>query len=156
MDKKSFQEILYNTDLIKHKQPEEKKNPYYDPKNNKYKRVPNPPKSHASPYEANAHVKEATSKFIKNLMSPDEFRETLKKEGINPEVEGINKYIRAQEEGSQVSYSDILKGINTHKKDTIISPNTIVVKGKDCRFREDPGKENFERLMMANKANNNL
>ena len=62
----------------------------------------------------------------------------------------------AQEEGSQVSYSDILKGINTHKKDTIISPNTIVVKGKDCRFREDPGKENFEKLMMANKANNNL
>lgn len=154
MDKKSFHEILKNTDLVQHKQLEEKKNPYYDPKNNKYKRVKAQPASYASPYETDAHIKQATTQFLQNKITPDEYRETLKKQGINADVEGINKYIRSKEEGNQISFSDMVRSISTHKKDSIISPQDIIHKGKDCRFREDPGKENMEKLMMVNKTNN--
>lgn len=86
--------------------------------------------------------------MIANQITPDEYREFLKKEGINPNIEGINKLIRAKEDGNPVSYKDLVIKINTHKKDTL-DPITIKIeKGKDCRFSEDIGKQDTEKLMM--------
>lgn len=153
LDKKSFHEILKNTDIIKHKEIEEKKNPNFDPKYHSGKRVLDQPKSFESPLENNYHLKQGTAKLISNKITPDEYRELLIKEGINPNIEGINKFIRAKEEGNFVSYKDLVVNINTHKGDTLDPTKVHIEKGKDCRFREDSGKESTEKLMMSTKDN---
>ena len=155
MDKKSFGEILNNTDIIKHKKPEEKKNPDYTGKNNKYKRNRPAPVSLASPYEEKAHLKKATTKFIKNEITCDEFKEILKKEGINPEIEAINKLLRTKAEGNDVLFSQVMTTVANHKNDTF-PEGKINPLGKDIRYKEDPGKENQDKLMMPMKTKNIL
>ena len=156
LDKHTFQHILNSTDLVKHKQPEEKRNPYYTNKNNKFKRNQPPPQSYASKYEQNAHLKQSTTNFLKGTITPDEYRQHLQQQGINDKLEHINKLIRSKEEGNQILFADMINTINTHKKDssyqTLIDSSINKVKGKDCRFKEDNGKENMEKLMMTNKG----
>lgn len=91
--------------------------------------------------------------MIVNQITPDEYRELLKKEGINPNIEGINKFIRAKEDGNPVSYKDLVININTHKKDTLDPIKIKIEKRKDCRFSEDIGKQDTEKLMMNVKDN---
>ena len=160
LDKHTFQHILNNTDLVKHKQPEEKKNIHYTNKNNKFKRIQPTPQSFANKYEQNAQLKQSTTKFLKGTITPDEYRTHLNQQGINDKLEHINKLIRSKEEGNQISFADMMNTINTHKKDSsyqsLIESSINKAKGKDCRFREDTGKENMEKLMMTNKGDKHL
>lgn len=160
LDKHTFQHILNNTDLVKHKQPEEKKNPYYTNKNNKFKRTQPVPQSFASKYEQNAQLKQSTTNFLKGTITPDEYRQHLQQQGINDKLEHINKLIRSKEEGNHILFAEMMNTINTHKTDSsyqaLIDASINKAKGKDCRFREDSGKENMEKLMMTNKGDKHL
>jgi hypothetical protein len=160
LDKHTFQHILNNTDIVKHKQPEEKRNLNYTNKNNKFKRVQPLPQSFATKYEPHAQLKQLTTKFLKGTITPDEYRTHLNQQGINDKLEHINKLIRSKEEGNQISFAEMMNTINTHKKDSsyqsLIDASINKVKGKDWRFKEDNGKENVEKLMMTNKGDKHL
>ena len=138
--------MLQNTDLVSHRKPEKKRNPYYSNKYNFGKRVlPDRSICYTERNEKNHNLKVATDKFLKDQISPDEYKDLLRKEGINPEVDAISKNIRDKANGSQIKYSDLYAIINIHKNDTIPSQPQFKHRG----LAEDDGKINSERLMVA-------
>lgn len=152
VDNISYKSILANTDLVKHRKPEEKKNPYYTNKYNLGKfNVGVKPILYNDKNEKNHHIKVATNKFLNDKISSEEFKEILRSQGINPDIDAIKKHIRDKTNGAQVNYTDMLSSLTIHKNDTIVTPPPFKHRG----LAEDEGKDNQENLMLPCYDNNN-
>ena len=133
--------MLGFTDLVEHRKPEEKKNPYYDGKYNRYKKnVKRPKVEHPEESEAKAKLREATAKFVQQEIDKDEYKNVLKSQGINPEIDGINKVIKS----SNAGYTEMLNSIDVHKNDTSAKLRSFKVKN----LEEDVGVDNAKNLLV--------
>lgn len=150
MDGKNFKDILASTDLIEHRKMEEKKNPDYNPKFNRYKKNPVRPKvEHKDENEKEKTIRDATSKFLNQKMDEATFKDVLREEGIDPNIEGINKHIRQKTSGGPVNYSKFVTSIARHQKDSIAKPHGFT----HPKLQEDTGKVNEENLMVPENNN---
>jgi hypothetical protein len=101
----------------------------FENKHLKYKRVLETPKSNESENEPDYILKKSTKELLKKNINPDDFREILRNNGINPYVEGINKVIRQHESGMSVKFNDMLNALikNRHSK---FDPREVEIKIK--------------------------
>lgn len=142
LDNNSFTNILKNTDLVSHRKDEEKKNPYYDGKYNRYKKnVKYPKVDHPEEKEKNVQIRSATNKFVNQEINRDEYKKLLKSQGVNPELDSINKLIQ----NGNVAYTKLINTIAAHENDTTARLRSFKVKRFD---EEEPGYDNAKNLMV--------
>lgn len=150
LDNDSFTAIISKTNIIKHKIPEKKNNPDFDNKFYFGRRKKVEPKKYTKVNDYNHNIKDGCKKLISQKIDVEEFKEILKKEGVNPDIEAINKKLRTTTSGGIVSYNELIKAIETHKKDAVIQPKLV----KNIGRTENDGKETEFNLMMP--ENNKL
>ena len=96
--------------------------------------------------EKNYKIREATKSFLNNQMKAEEYKQKLREEGINPEVDGISKYISQQQSGEPVNFSNMIRTIEVHKTDSITNPVQPKVRGL-----EEDGKNVNNKMMVPYK-----
>lgn len=142
LDNTNFTNLLKNTDLVNHKKDEEKKNPYYDGKYNRYKKnVQYPKVEHPEESEKNVKIRDATNKFVNQEMNRDEYKKVLKSQGIDPEIEGISKLLKS----TKVGYTQMLNSLDVHKNDSNARLKSFKVKRAED---EETGVDNAKNLMV--------
>jgi hypothetical protein len=88
----NFSALITELDLLKksEKKPEsETKNNHYNPQHFRYKKSLSEPASNASENEQHYTIKKLTNDFISGKTNSEQFREALKNNGINPNVEAV-------------------------------------------------------------------
>jgi hypothetical protein len=138
---------LKNSDLLKKRPIEEKKNPYYDGKYMKWKRCLQPPKSNESETEPNHLIKKYSQEFVKRHIDAGEFKDILDKNGINSNSEAINKLIRQNEGGENVKLSELLFNIINYGKDKF-DPTTVKFDKGSNAFKEAKEGQNLDKSML--------
>jgi hypothetical protein len=121
----------------------------FNNKHLKYKRVLDKPQTKESETEPDYILKKSTKELLNKNINPDEFREILRNNGINPNVEGINKMIRQHESGSTVKYNELLYAL-IKNRDSTFDPTQIKINVKKRVLNmEAAEKENMSGFVIT-------
>lgn len=91
MDEKNFTSILKNIDLLQ-KPPGQnttKSNPNFTAKHLRYKKDLGQPKSYDTEDIPNYNIRKYSQQLVERNIDSDKFRNLLRQEGINPNIEGV-------------------------------------------------------------------
>jgi hypothetical protein len=149
-DGKNFKNILSNLDLLE-KKPEIRPVTKFENKHLKYKRVLTTPKSYQSENEPDQVLKKCTKELLNKNINPDDFREILRNNGINPYVEGINKVIRQHESGQNVKFNDMLNALIKNRQSKFDPRNIQINVKKPVINSQADEKENGTSSMIPLK-----
>ena len=150
-DGRSFTNVLTSLDLLEKKDGcfnTEKKNLSYTNKHARYKKVLDTPQSKQVEDDPNNDLKKFSTQLLKRIITPDQFREVLRDNGINPMVEGINKVVRDHEVGKFVKFNELFGAVVKHKKDKF-DPTQINFEIKTKQFyKESANEQNGSKSMV--------
>lgn len=125
-DGKDFTTILKHIDILKNPGETTKSKIQYSNKHNKFKRDRTPPKTKLNQEDPLYDIKKWTLKLANGSITPDNYRSFLSENNINPNIEEINKHLRAGESG-RINFNDLMFSIMRFEKS-----------------KNDPTKVNFE------------
>lgn len=80
------------------------------------------------------HLVDSTQKLVDGKITTKEYKDILKDNGINPQVEEINKHLRIIERGDIVKYNELQFAVNKYKNSYSPSKiaNSIPTKSNLC------------------------
>jgi hypothetical protein len=147
----NFRNVLVSLDLLKKKQgsyPTLKKSASYSNRYARYKKSLATPKATGAENDSNFHLKNFSSQLLKRTITPDQFREFLRDNGINPMIEAINKIVREHEVGKSVKFNELYMAVVKHKGDKF-DPTQVNFEIKTKQFYKESGDdENGKKSMV--------
>jgi hypothetical protein len=150
-DGRSFKNVLISLDLLKKKENSTvtlKKSASYSNRYARYKKSLATPKATNSENDPNYHLKNFSSQLLKRIITPDQFRQVLRENGINPMIEGINKVVRDHEVGKSVKFNELFGAVIKHKGDKF-DPTQVNFEIKTKKFyKESQDEENGKKSMV--------
>ncbi len=113
----------------------------------RYKKVLETPKSKENEDSHFVDIKKLSSQLVSRTITPEQYKECLREQGINPNIEGINKVIRDHEDGKSIKYHELVRAVIKHKDETF-DPTKVTFEIKNKKFfkhtlKEDNGKKSM-------------
>jgi hypothetical protein len=147
----NFKNVLVSLDLLKKKEasyPTLKKSASYSNRYARYKKGLATPKATKPENDPNFHLKNFSSQLLKRTITPDQFREFLRDNGINPMIEAINKVVREHEVGKSVKFNELYGAVVKHKGDKF-DPTQVNFEINTKKFyKESLNEENGKKSMV--------
>jgi len=160
-DGKTFSNILSNLDLLVKKEGvtinKEKYNKFSNFNNThfKFKRTFAKNDENENENEPYYKLKKYSRELLKKNINTNEFREILLSNGINPNVEGINKFIRQHESGMNVKYHELLNAV-IKNRDCNPTEINVKIKKKVMNTEADTTDSNIRCMIPMNNGTSQL
>lgn len=117
--------MLISLDLLEKKEGtkiHERRNPSYTTQYMRYKRILNDPKSGEHENEPLLEIRKQATKLLKRNITTDEFRQSLKAYGIDPQIQQIKKLLNEHESGDAIKFHDLFTAVVHNKDEVCVEP----------------------------------